>query len=322
MLTRRQSTDTHPAVFAGGDIDFVRMVETAQAMRPDTLPPVIRLRVIEEDNLENGRDFFELDGRSELLFTSPASIARVFHGTPYRRRMIVSAEDSVDPFGRGLSFRWSVLQGDPAQVGIRPLDETGRRVELTIAWQPRHPVRPGEALESNRIEIAAFANNGTCWSAPAFITWLTLDNEERVYDAEGRIRSVTYTGADEVGNYVDPELALPKSWRDVYAYDAEGRCTGWTRDHAGRTERFTADGRRIIAGDGATPVTRQVRYVAQPRGPEDIPILVQIKGRLSQSVRHNESDVTRARTHGSQYLPKSVSLPVRRLQQSEAAPRA
>lgn len=38
-------------------------------------------------------------------------------------------------------------------------------------------------------------------------------------------------------NYVDPRIALPKSWRDIYRYNAAGDCIGWTRyDGAARTE--------------------------------------------------------------------------------------
>jgi hypothetical protein len=43
-------------------------------------------------------------------------------------------------------------------------------------------------------------------------------------------------------NYVDPVLTAPRSWRDVYHYDAAGHCTGWTRYDGQQASDFRADG--------------------------------------------------------------------------------
>src|SRR4029077_18684405 len=137
---------------------------------------------------------------SEQLFDTPCAIARVMRGTAQRRRIVVSAEGSRDLNGAQLRFRWGVLRGDSETIRVKPLDEPGSRVELSIPWHGRRPVEPGSKLETNRIDLACFAGNATQWSAPAFISYYCPDNEERVYD-EGRIQSVTYNA-----NYADPAV--------------------------------------------------------------------------------------------------------------------
>ena len=265
----------HHAVFQGNQIDREKMVTRAHEMMPGILPPLAQIEVVEEDQPKPGRDFFSAH-KSEKHFDSPCAVARIFRGVAYRRRMVVSAEKSLDADGRPLAWRWVVLRGDARKIRIRPLDEKGSKAELSVPYHPRRPVSPGHPLESNRVEIGVFAHNGTYWSPPAFITFFSLDHEERVYDEQDRIRSVTYTGADEPGHYVDPVIELPRSWRDEYRYDAEGRCTGWTRTHGERTEEFDAEGRLIVRRneDGTVAETREVRYVPKTRKPGEIPVLV------------------------------------------------
>jgi hypothetical protein len=63
-------------------------------------------------------------------------------------------------------------------------------------------------------------------------------------------------------NYVDPVLSAPKSWRDVYRYDAQGHVTGWTRYDGRRTADFNADGLVILERDahGQPTKSQAVRY--------------------------------------------------------------
>jgi hypothetical protein len=74
-------------------------------------------------------------------------------------------------------------------------------------------------------------------------------------------------------NYVNPVLATPKGWRDVYHYDAKGRLIGWTRHGAKGKQEFTADGALITKKDrlGRAIEARTVNYVikgdkARPSG--------------------------------------------------------
>lgn len=50
--------------------------------------------------------------------------------------------------------------------------------------------------------------------------------------------------------FVDPRLTIPKAWRDVYQYDQDGTCTGWTRITNGRSYEFNRDGQLLPDGRG------------------------------------------------------------------------
>ena len=187
----------HPTVFEGSWVDALKMVKLAHEITAETIPPMVQLKVAEEDKAENGRDFFEPRGTTEKLGDTPAVIARLWRGKDGRRRMIVSAAESYDLNKKPLTFTWVVLRGDEKQIKITPKNEAGSEVEIVVPYHPRRPVTPGAALESNRVDIGVFVHNGTYYSAPGFITFCTLDNEARGYDEKGRILDVGY-GADEV----------------------------------------------------------------------------------------------------------------------------
>ena len=109
----------HPPVFAGDQVNKLKMVQMAHDLRPDSLPPVAILEVIEEDQFQVGTDYFE-PGPREKLFTTPAAIARVCRGGQQKFQMTVSAKKSFDLNQRPLTWRWVVLQGDEDMVEIRP----------------------------------------------------------------------------------------------------------------------------------------------------------------------------------------------------------
>lgn len=265
----------HPTVLAGGNIDIEAMVRLAHDMPHDAVPPVVELEVLEEQTPEPGRDYFAAPGRTEEIFTTPSAVARVMRGVGRERRMIVSAAGTKDPNGRPLAFHWKLLRGDPDRVTIRPVGERGEKAEITVAWHPRMPVRPGAKLESNRVDVGVFADNGRYHSAPAFVTWYCPNNEKREYDDAGRIVRVTYGKGDGKGAYADPVIALAKNWVDAYDYDDTGELIGWTRTRGDRIDHFTADGKLIVRrdDDGEPAETRSVRYVVRPAGNGKAPSL-------------------------------------------------
>ncbi|MFZ4397746.1 MAG: hypothetical protein ACOYOU_19215 [Kiritimatiellia bacterium] len=257
----------HPPVFDSTQLDLEGMLRLAHDLSLTNLPPLVELKVVSEDRFTAGRDYFDVADRGEGLFTTPCAIARVWRATARTRRMVVSAAGSHAPDRRPLTYHWSVLCGDPAAVLIVPRTSDASIVEITFTWQARHPVCSGSSLQSSRIEIGAFASNGSLWSAPAFISFTTLNNEKREYAADGRILSVTYVGGEEAGPYVDPVYDLPKSWRDDYHYDAGGKLSGWTRLRGfekKRSDDYTSDGRRILTRDvsGQSARTTAVRYIS------------------------------------------------------------
>jgi hypothetical protein len=66
--------------------------------------------------------------------------------------------------------------------------------------------------------------------------------------------------------YVDPRLSLPKSWRDVFRYDAKGNAAGWVRYFEGRTYVFDSAGRLLPDGTVAPDKAVAVTYVDDGKG--------------------------------------------------------
>lgn len=281
----------HPTVFEGKEIDTLRMIELAHSLTLETLPPLAALKVVAEERALPGRDYFDI-GERERLFDTPSAAARLWRSTAGKRKYLLTADGSRSLTGAPLKFRWVLLRGDPQAVEIKPLDEAGSRAEITLKWRPRRPIAEGSKMESNRVDIGLFALSGEQVSAPAFFCLTTLDNEDRKYDDNGRLLSITYTGAEEAGNYVDPAYDLPKSWRDDYRYDAAGHLLGWTRVRGENREQFSAQGLLSEKTDelGRCVVGRTVRYVAQQPKPNKPPILKQELGDARITVVYGGAD--------------------------------
>ncbi|MCU0980740.1 MAG: hypothetical protein MUF25_16445 [Pirellulaceae bacterium] len=278
----------HPAVFGEETLDAEKMVRTAHDLRPDEIPPLVQLRVVEEDAARAGVDYFEA-GDAEKVFDTVSAIARVARASRWQRRMLVSAENTRDPHNRPLVYHWRLLRGDPERVQIKPLDPQGARAELLVAWHERRPIEAGSALLSSRVDIGVFAHNGAHYSAPAFISWYFPANEKRTYDDAQRIAAIEYRPASEPESYADPALLTPASWRDAYQYDAQGQLLGWTRTRDGAAEEFTRDGALVLKRDeqGRPSEARTVRYLREQKSPGEWPVLRQEPGpeRLTYSYK-------------------------------------
>jgi hypothetical protein len=265
-VTSREAylTAAHPAAFEGYEINLARMVSLANSIAADAIPAEVRLKVLEEDLGVEGVDYFGA-GLSEQLFDTPGAIARIWRSKAWRRSMTVSAESSYDPNGRPLAFEWRLLQGDPARVTIEPLDG-GTRARITLDWHDPFPVSEDNPVETARVDVGVFAANGAHDSAPAIVSWYMPPNQTRRY-APGpagamRIAAIDHADPAKAGVYADPMLIPRADWRDVYAYGPDGTPLGWTRERPDRTERFTAEGARLLApaADGRPAATVPVAY--------------------------------------------------------------
>ncbi len=272
----------HPTVFDGNQLDVVKMVTMAHDLKPDSLPPLVQLKVVEEDQGVSGRDYFGTVGQqgqpqNEKIFDTPCAIARVARSSKYMRRMVVSAEASQDLDGRPLTYHWAVLRGDAERIRIKPLNESGSIATLLIPYHERQAGNGPAEPASNRVDIGVFVNNGDHYSAPAFISLYYLDNQKRTYDDQHRIQVIDHADATASGNYVDPLLDLRKDWRDEYRYGENGKLLGWTRVRGDNREQFTDDGKLIVetAKEGQPAKTREVRYVVSPV-PKKAPVLKQV----------------------------------------------
>lgn len=210
----------HPPVFEGSWVNDLKMIQMAHDMKVDSIPPMIQLKVVEEDKPESGRDYFEPGALTELLGDTPAAIGRVVRGGSYVRRMIVSAEESFDANKQPLKYHWVVLRGDAERIQIKPRNEAGSVVEILVPYHDRSAVAGHHLkIESNRVDIGAFVHNGTYYSAPGFVCFHTLDNEARTYDDRGRLLEIGYGAGDAdiaVGDW-NALFALLKSEEKSFA---------------------------------------------------------------------------------------------------------
>lgn len=253
------SGQAHPSVFAKDQINLVRMVQLANALTPETVPPMVRLSVLSETLGTEGADYFG-EGLSERLFDTPSAIARLWRSHGAQRSMVVSAEATRDPHGGRPEFTWCVLRGNPARTKIERLDERGLRARITVDWQLPRPVPGRPDIRSSRVDIGVFARSGSQDSAPALISIFLPQHETRQYGRgpSGELRIERLDRRLREGAYADPVLFPASAWRDVYSYEAQGALLGWERwDSEGRAQ-FNAAGHMITA-DGAVPV----RYLVE-----------------------------------------------------------
>jgi hypothetical protein len=179
----------HPSV--GIKLDNLKMIKMAHKLQVNEIPPVVRLKVVEEDEPLNGEDYFS-PGKSIKLADTPGVIARIFRGKSYWHRMVVSAEPSFGLNEENLTYHWKVLQGEPQKISIQPLNSIGSVVEIKFFFHERQPIIKGKHFESNRVEIGVFVKTGEYYSAPGFITSFSLDNEARTYDENGKVLEIGY----------------------------------------------------------------------------------------------------------------------------------
>ena len=181
----------HPSVFEGAWVDELALVQKAHALELKLLPPMVQLRVIDEDKAVNGIDYFDVAG-SEVIGYTPACIARVHRSKAHKQRIVVNADASFDVNKAKLTYKWVLLRGDPDKVKIVTKKEDDSIAEITVAYHDRRPIAPWSPLESNRVDIGVFVHNGTHWSAPSFVTFHTLDRDARVYNRDSKILEIAH----------------------------------------------------------------------------------------------------------------------------------
>lgn len=198
----------HPVVFDASWLDVEKMVKAAHDMRPPMVPPVVQMEVVDESEPQAGRDYFEAAGaRPSKLATTPVFLTRIFRATAGEHHLRVSAAKSADLMGRPVTFRWAVLQGDPALVEIQPgPGKDSPEASIRLRWSPP-AFTAATGMRSHRVDIGLFASNGISTSAPAILSFYMLPNEVCFRDSEGRVSEVCYQSHN-------PALGLPADPRD------------------------------------------------------------------------------------------------------------
>ncbi|WP_272011511.1 hypothetical protein [Roseovarius sp. ZX-A-9] len=260
------SGSAHPAAFDGRHVRIGRMVEMASKLRPEDIPPLVRLRVIKEDF----SDAAGLAGMSERLLDAPAAIGRLWRGFAWEREFVVTAEDTLAANERPITFEWRLLRGDPELVSIEPQGPGGRTARIKVAWHdPWTELAPGKRGQierrMSRVDIGVFANNGVHDSAPSLISIDFPEHQLRRYDVgpdgEKRLLSIDYDAVRREA-YFDPLLYWSAAWTDTARYDKTGTLSGWDRQDA------DAGATVFVPNDDGTPVPYEVG-----KGDKGLPVL-------------------------------------------------
>lgn len=244
----------HPTVFDGRLVRTGRMVAQAAQLRPDDIPPLVQLRVVEED-FSGAAGLAMLD---ERLLDTPAAIGRLWRGFAWEHELVVTAEDTFAPNDRPFTFEWRLLRGNPERVWIEPQGPDGRTAKIRVAWhEPWTELAPSKKGQierrMSRVDIGVFANNGVYDSAPSFISIDFPEHQIRQYtaltDGGKRLLSIDYD-AEGREAYFDPLLYWSAAWTDTASYDKNGKISGWDRSDAdGVTSGFVPND-----ADAATPL--------------------------------------------------------------------
>lgn len=235
----------HPPVFDSRRIRTGRMLAQAAEMRPEDIPPLVRLRVTEESFIAEA-GLADLD---ERLLDSPAAIGRLWRDYAWEKTLTVTAEDTVAPDDRDVTFAWRILQGDPSLIRIEPLGPDARSARITIAWHDpwrlSAPQKNGSVERRvSRVDIGVFANNGVHDSAPSIISIDFPEHQIRHYaDAAGskQLTSIDYNARGREA-YFDPILYWSAPWTDVAHYNEARALLGWDRLDADGETRFVSVG--------------------------------------------------------------------------------
>ena len=263
----------HPVVFDRRNINVIKMMNAAHRMALKDIPPLVQLKLISEDTMVAGRDFIGPIRLSEKLYESPELISRIWRGYSPSRTMRISAAGTINPSGLPLQYYWVVLRGPADKVDIQLLNRDGSEAAVRFAYPYRSESQWLEGMWSNRIEVGVFAGTRSNISAPSFITWVTLDNEERRYNEDGEIQSIDYG----TGRYVDPRLAVGMPFRDTFQW-SDGHITGMTRKNTdGVIEQVEANGNTIKS---ATDIKKNNYTSNEPKPSDSI-------------VQNNKKDITK-----------------------------
>ena len=131
--------------------------------------------------------------RPNSLPSTPAVIARVVRGPQYVRTMVVSAEDSFDLNQRKLTWHWRVSERRSRENRDRAAERRRSSiVELRVAYHPRRPIVEGSSDGIQPRRYRRFCPQRQLLFAPGFVTFYTLDREDRTYNKEGRLVEIDY----------------------------------------------------------------------------------------------------------------------------------
>jgi len=282
----------HPSAFQESQLNTEKLIRSAAALTTNTIPPLIFINVEDISGLDPALDMPTCI-YSENLFSTQLAVASVFRAFPYKRRLSVKTF-STDT---NAAIHCVILQGDPQKISITKSEENPKEWIIEIAHHTPFmtPVAGGGQILTTRADIGFFAGNENGLSLPAIFSCNFLGNEKRTYAPDGRLLSIDYRR--HTAPYTDPLLSSPRSWKDEFKHDDQGRITGWTRIRARKTEQFTAYGDLAVEFDsqGRATLARRISYTPRYIGSmeektDSLPSLAQVDDNIEVRYTYASDD--------------------------------
>lgn len=154
----------HPVVFYGEKLDTSRIVDLAQSLTLENLPPRVEFTVVNESAPQTA------DGSSDVLFTTPGAVARVVSAEGGRKSMTVSLANTRVRENARIKYHWRVVEGDPSLITITPKNEKNSVAELSFQWHPRKASLSNPEVQTDRADVAMFVEVDGMVSAPAMVS--------------------------------------------------------------------------------------------------------------------------------------------------------
>lgn len=231
------SLAAHRPVLGAKRLRSPMAVNFANSLTPETLPPLVSLRVEQDLAARPGVDYLA-ENIGEVLYTTPMAVARAWRSFAYERTVTLRAAASPEPQNPDdIRFHWVLLQGDPSRVTIRPRSDAGHVADIDIAWHDRFAVAADSAFTAPRIDIAVIAEAGGVMSAPAIFSVLFPVHQAREYraDASGQpvLARLAYKVSTRSQDYADPSVWPDAPWEDELLRDDDGQVRELQRTHHG-----------------------------------------------------------------------------------------
>lgn len=221
----------HPSAFVGENIDLGRAIALAHSLTPETLPPIVELKVEKDFDARRRLDYLEAN-RGEAVFTTPSAISRVWRSYAFERDLEVSVSGASEGGLPTTTYHWQILRGDPEKITITPMDN-GSIAHIRLQWHDAFPV-PGQSdIRTSRVDIGVFADNGETLSAPAIVSvaFPTHQNRKYVKGGDGKMRLASLNYVPNRANYVDPMIWPVALWSDTLNYSDDGQLIGLLREY-------------------------------------------------------------------------------------------
>lgn len=268
----------HPTAFSRSALNAAKVVDLAHSMTvADVSPvPLFSLMIAKNDRSAGlkipGADYPDI--LPEYVPAAPLTVSAgiVLRGCDAIRKFDFCAVPSVD-FAEKLEFKWVLVHGRTEAVKIEVSsngytaligNEAGGAGRMRNSSLARITIDHRELLSGERVDVACFIRRpGGAWSAPSFISFSSVAQEQRSWRPDGKIAEIDYT--NPCNFYSDPLIALPRKWIDVFDYDSNGNMTGWRRKVNGEVvAEFNEKGERVI--NRLKRVFVKVRYIPRVSG--------------------------------------------------------